>query len=301
MLDCDTVAMGETVTAAGAVVWRRGSDGVELLMIHRPKYDDWTFPKGKVDDGERLPQAAVREVEEETGLLVRLGTPFVTHDYPMRDSVRTKRVHYWTARVPGTDDASAYVPNHEVDEVRWVRIVDAASQLTYDRDREVLASFEELRGRKHHRARTLVVVRHAGARFRGQWRGPDTARTLTEAGEREAVRVAPILAAYGVTNVVSSDAVRCIATVTPYADDIGADIVLEPRLAEEDTEPKRVREATYDLLDARAPTVGATHRQVLPHLFDALGLDDVAPLEPAEMLVVHHHGGDIVATERYQA
>src|SRR5699024_1895902 len=78
---CETVIMADTVLAAGAVAWRRSGDHVELLMIHRPRYDDWTFPKGKVDRGERLPQTAVREVEEETGIRVRLGVPLVTHEY----------------------------------------------------------------------------------------------------------------------------------------------------------------------------------------------------------------------------
>lgn len=291
--------MADTVIAAGAVAWRRSGDHTELLMIHRPTYDDWTFPKGKVDRGERPPQTAVREVEEESGIRVRLGVPLITHDYPMPDGRQTKQVHYWAARAIGGNDVTAYAPNHEVDDVRWVRSRDAARLLTYDRDREVLAAFRALREHKHHKTRTLVIVRHAAALARSRWRGPDNARGLTKSGDRQATRLSPMLAAYGVRNIVSSDAERCVATVAPYADGIGADIVLEPRLAEEGATRKRARNATYDLLDARAPTVAITHRPVLPYVTDALGLDGAEPLTTAELLVVHHRDGDIVATERH--
>ncbi|UYM03624.1 NUDIX hydrolase [Solicola gregarius] len=291
--------MAETVHAAGAVTWRRVGGHTELLMIHRPKYDDWTFPKGKLDRGERHVQASVREVEEETGVRVRLGVPLLAHEYPMRGNAATKRVQYWSARPVGGDDVASYAPNHEVDGVRWVRLRDVAALLTYDRDRDVLARFRALKRRKHHKTRTLVVVRHAAARARSRWKGPDTERTLTRNGERQAVRMAPILTAYGVRDVVSSDAQRCVATVTPYADSVGTDIVLEPRLAEDGARRKRVRKATYDLLDDRAPVVAATHRPVLPYVTDALGLDITEPLMPGELLVVHHRDGDVVATERH--
>lgn len=291
--------MAQTVIAAGAVTWRRNSGHTELLLIHRPKYGDWTFPKGKVDPGERLPHTAVREVKEETGIPVRLGVPLLTHDYPMRDEDQTKRVHYWIARACGDDHVEAYAPNHEVDDVRWVRSRDAAGLLTYDRDRDVLATFRTSRKRKQHKTRTLVLLRHAHARARSRWRGADSARTLTREGGRQSVRLMSTLSAYGVRKVVSSDAERCVTTVMPYADSIDAEIALESRLAEDGAKRKRVRKATYDLLDLRAPAVAVTHRPVLPYVLDTIGLDGVDPLAPAEMLVVHHRDGDIVATERY--
>lgn len=289
-----------TVLAAGALVWRRHGRHTQLLMIHRPKYDDWTFPKGKLDRGERLPRTAVRETEEETGVRVRLGVPLASHEYPIRSEAGTvKRVHYWVARATGDDGVDSYVPNREVDGVRWVRLRDAAGLLTYDRDGEVLEGFRRLKDRDWHRARALLMLRHADARSRSRWPGPDDERTLTRAGERQARKAVPTLESYGVRRVVSSDTERCVATALPYADRIGADIVLDHRLSEEGARPKRVRHATYDLLDTRSPVVGVTHRPVLPQMFDALGLDGVDPLAPADVLVVHHHDGDIVATERY--
>ncbi|UPK75767.1 NUDIX domain-containing protein [Nocardioidaceae bacterium SCSIO 66511] len=292
--------VAQTVEAAGAVTWRRADGHTEVLLIHRPKYDDWSFPKGKLDRGERAVHASVREVEEETGVRVRLGMPLVTHEYEMRTN-GTKRVHYWTARPIGADDVSAYAPNHEVDGVRWVRLRDASALLTYERDRDVLDAFRTLKRRKLHKTRTLVVLRHADARSRSRWKGPDTERTLTKAGDRQAVRLAATLQAYGLSDIVSSDAARCIATVTPYADAVAADIVLDPRLAEEGARPKRVRKATYDLLDNRSPVVAATHRPVLPYVADALGLEIDPPLATGEMLVVHHRNGEIAATERHPA
>ncbi|MGH3358665.1 MAG: NUDIX hydrolase [Nocardioidaceae bacterium] len=293
------MAQRQTVLAAGALTWRRHDGHTELLMIHRPKYDDWTFPKGKVDRGEHLTRAAVRETDEETGVRIRLGAPLVAHEYPIRDSEAMKRVHYWVAQPIGEHDVGGYVPNHEVDAVRWVRLRDVAPLLTYDRDRAVLEAFRVLKRRDWHRARSLLVLRHADARSRSRWSGPDSERTLTRAGERQAVRVRQVLAAYGVRRIVSSDAKRCLATVLPYADAIDADVVLDPRLSEDRAKPKRARHATYDLLDTRPPVVAVSHRPVLPYVTDALGLDDVDPLAPAELLVVHHHRGDIVATERH--
>lgn len=286
-----------TVLAAGTLTWRRHDGHTELLVIHRARYDDWTFPKGKLDPGEQLPQTAVRETEEETGVRVRLGAPLATHEYPVRGS--TKRVRYWLARPTGGQDVEAYVPNDEVDAVDWVRVRDAAGLLTYARDRDVLETFRGLRERGRQRTRSLLLLRHAAARSRAHWSGPDAERTLTRAGERQATTLVATLAAYGVRRIVSSDTERCRATVLPYADRIDADVVLESRLSEDGARPKRVRHATYDLLDTRAPVVGVTHRPVLPHVFDALGLNGVEPLDPADLLVVHHYDGDIVATERY--
>ncbi len=104
------------VRAAGAVVTRKGGD---VLLVHRPKYDDWSFPKGKLDPGEHVVTAAVREVAEETGLDVRLGPALGRQRYRMSNG-RWKTVDYWTARVVGSDDVGHYRPNDEIDAVEWV-------------------------------------------------------------------------------------------------------------------------------------------------------------------------------------
>lgn len=125
-----------TVEAAGAIVWRVAVGVVEVCLVHRPKYDDWTFPKGKLDPGETHEQAAVREVEEETGIRGVLGRELPSTSY--RDNKgRPKRVRYWEMTVGG----GAFTPNDEVDELVWVGLEDAARALTYGHDRDVLAAF----------------------------------------------------------------------------------------------------------------------------------------------------------------
>ena len=126
------------VLAAGGVLWRRTPDGqVEILLIHRPKYDDWSFPKGKLDDGESFELAAAREIEEETGLRCTFGAELPSPTY--RDNKgRSKLVRYWAM----SDCAGEFHPTDEVDEVRWVPRRDAEGMLSYDHDREVLRALE---------------------------------------------------------------------------------------------------------------------------------------------------------------
>ncbi len=122
------------VEAAGAVVWRIGpNDDIEVAVIHRPRYDDWSFPKGKLLPGESLAEAAIREVGEETGFRCRVGDVIGSHRY--RDSrARLKEVTYWLMEwVEGRFD-----PSDEVDRLRWVPLVEAERMLTYDRDHELL-------------------------------------------------------------------------------------------------------------------------------------------------------------------
>jgi 8-oxo-dGTP diphosphatase len=128
---------GAVVRAAGAVLWRPGDDGVEVALVHRPKYDDWSFPKGKLDRGETHDQAAVREVEEETGCRGPLGPELEGTSY--RDAKgRPKAVRYWSMRCRSE---AGFVANDEVDELRWVDVLAAESLLSYAHDRDVLRSF----------------------------------------------------------------------------------------------------------------------------------------------------------------
>ena len=124
--------------AAGGVPWRRSNDGeVELLLVHRPCYDDWTFPKGKIKSGESDEQAALREVEEETGLRCELGAELAGTTYRDR-RLRSKTVRYWAMRPVGGDA----VGQNEVDELEWLSLDRAAGKLSYERDRGVLASLD---------------------------------------------------------------------------------------------------------------------------------------------------------------
>jgi 8-oxo-dGTP pyrophosphatase MutT (NUDIX family)/phosphohistidine phosphatase SixA len=277
------------VVSAGVVVFRPGK---RVLLVHRPKYDDWSFPKGKVDRGEHVTAAAVREVAEETGLHVRLGVPLSDQHYPVTS--RMKTVHYWAGRPVGDDDVTGYLVNAEIDDVEWVDAEDAFPRLTYHYDRETLA--EALRVRR--RTRTLVVLRHGRARSRKAWRRDDRARPLLQLGRAHAERLVPVLAAYGLTRVVSSSSIRCVETVAAYAGTTGWELETDDRLSEEDASPKRVRRVVAGLLDGGRDTVVCTHRPVLPEVFDAIGLEDPR-LELGEMVVVHLRKGRVVASERH--
>jgi 8-oxo-(d)GTP phosphatase len=279
------------VRAAGAVVTRKGG---EVLLVHRPKYDDWSFPKGKLDPGEHVVTAAVREVAEETGLDVRLGPALAQQRYRMSNG-RWKSVDYWTARVVGSDDVASYRPNAEIDAVEWVPWQAAQERLSYPYDRDTLAEARPLR----RRTRTLVVLRHAKARSRSAWHKDDRLRPLVRPGETQAQRLVPLLAAFDVTAVHTSSSARCVQTVVPYADVTGWPVKLHDELSEEGATVEGVVDLVDDLLAGDLGSGGAvlcTHRPVLPTVLDALQVPDVA-LEPGAMLVVHHRKGKVVATE----
>jgi 8-oxo-dGTP pyrophosphatase MutT (NUDIX family) len=279
------------VLAAGAVVLRKHGD--DVLLVHRPKYDDWSFPKGKLDRGEHATAASVREVLEETGLTIRLGRPLDHQRYPVAGG-RNKTVHYWVGRVAGDDDVGGYVPNAEIDEVVWVSRSKAKKLLTYPHDgdtlREALA--------EDRTTRTLIVLRHAEARSRSHWRADDRYRPLLVTGTAQADRMVPVLAAYGVSRLVTSSSTRCVATVTPYADATGHRVESDDRLSEEDHTAGDVQDVVTDLLEHGKRNVVCTHRPVLPALWKALGIGEVR-LEPGEMLVLHHRHGKVLATETH--
>lgn len=278
--------------AAGAVVTRKGG---EVLLVHRPKYDDWSFPKGKLDPGEHVVTAAVREVAEETGLDVRLGPALGRQRYRMSNG-RWKAVDYWTARVVGSDDVSRYRPNDEIDAVEWVEWKSAMRRLTYPYDRDTLAEARPLR----RKTRALVVLRHGKARSRGAWTKDDRKRPLLQLGVAQSQRLVPLLAAFDVTSAHTSSSTRCVQTVTPYVETTGWPMKLYDELSEEDATVDGVVQLVDSLLDGGESSVLCTHRPVLPTVFDALGVPDVE-LDPAAMVVVHHRKGKVVASELLQA
>jgi 8-oxo-dGTP diphosphatase len=281
------------VVAAGAVVVR-GTNGGEVLLVHRPKYDDWAWPKGKQDPGEHVTATAVREVLEETGVEVRLGRPLPGQLYRISRG-RTKHVHYWTGRVVGDPDVSGYAANDEIDQVVWAGFDKAQRMLTYDDD---IALLEQVRDHPR-RTSALVVLRHASARKRASWDGPEDERPLTASGEREAATLVPVLAAYGVTRVVSSDSLRCRQSVGPYAEDHVLSVDLDGRVNEGSWTPAAVSAVVSRLLGDKESTVLCSHRPVLPSILEAIGVE-AEPLAPAEMVVCHHRKGRVVAIERHR-
>lgn len=281
------------IRAAGCLVWRYGSREPEVLLVHRPRLEDWSFPKGKLDRRETAPVAAVREVEEETGLRAKLGIPLPDQHYLVRRNV-PKVVHYWAASPPVDANVSAYVPNQEIDKVRWFRISKARKKLSYLHDAELLDTFAAAM----FDTRPLIILRHAHARHRKSWRSDDEDRPLRAEGVRQSDRLVPLLAAYGIKRVLTSDAARCVDTVLPYVNSGRVRLQLDPSVSEEATDKKQVNRTMRRLLHNRKQVVVCSHRPVLPLIFKAVGLEPVA-LSPGGFVVVHRRKGVVVAVETY--
>ncbi|GAB3592194.1 NUDIX hydrolase [Angustibacter peucedani] len=309
------------VRAAGALLWRErpGSDGspeLQVALVHRPKYDDWSWPKGKLDPGESWAAAAVREVLEETGLHVRLGIPLphATYEVGGNGSTRPKVVHYWAAHVLADGGELA----DEVDEVVWTTFAEARSRLDYRRDRLQLKALRAAARESRLDTWPLLVVRHASSVGRRRWKDDDARRPLDDAGHARAADLVPVLSAYGVTRVVTSDAERCAATVAPFARAAGVRLIGRHSLSEEGfaDDPARAVATLGKVLSRGEPAAVCTHRPLLPavlgHLAEHAPHPDVAAalresagpgLVKGEVLVAHvagvGDGASVVAVERH--
>jgi 8-oxo-dGTP pyrophosphatase MutT (NUDIX family)/phosphohistidine phosphatase SixA len=287
------VASNSPVLAAGCVVWRHGDSEPEILLIHRPRWSDWSFPKGKLDPGETQIAAAIREVQEETGLGVRLGPRLPDQHYEAAGG-QAKVVAYWAAQPANGSDLTAYERNDEIDDLRWAPLSAAREQLTYRRDKRLLDSFES----SGYDGEPLLVVRHAEAVKRKAWDGPDTKRPLTGDGAQQAARLVELLTAYGVSLVLSSDATRCVDTVLPYVEASGVELELDPVLSEEASKPRLVRKRVASVLPRDQPIALCTHRPLLASVLEAAGTE-VVGLMPAETLVLHRRAGRVVDLEQH--
>ncbi|MGY1842240.1 NUDIX hydrolase [Modestobacter sp. SYSU DS0875] len=240
------------IPAAGGAVWRPGPGGVlETALVHRPKYDDWSLPKGKLDAGEHPLLAAVREVEEETGLRTVVGRRSVQTRYEHRHG--PKRVDYWVMRAAGGD----FTPNGEVDELRWLPLPDAGRLVTHDHDRAVL---HDLARTDVPRMPQLLLVRHASAGERGDWAGPDDERPLDRRGRGQAAALAAVLPAFNPVRVLSAPPLRCRETVAPLAEELGLPVGEAPELGEDgfDADPQAGLALVERLLTTDAPDDGVT-------------------------------------------
>lgn len=280
------------VRAAGCVVWRYGSHEPEVIVVHRPRWNDWTFPKGKLDRGEKPIAAAAREVEEETGLRVWLG-PRLRDDHYTISSGQPKVVSYWCAQAPRKADITRYEPNEEIDQVEWCSLTEARKRLTYPRDVELLgeltlSAFD---------SSVLLVVRHAEARRRKTWHGDDGERPLAADGRRTAEQLAPVFAAYGVARVVTSDALRCVETMLPFVNAYDVKSRLEPGISQERATRKGLTRAAIRALGSDKRMAICTHRPLLPGLCAALGIGETE-LDPGGMMVIHRAEGRVRSVEK---
>jgi 8-oxo-dGTP diphosphatase len=257
------------IRAGGGAVWRPTDDGgVETAVIHRPKYDDWSLPKGKLDDGEHVLSAAVREVAEETGLAGMVGRRSVSTRYPVVDGV--KHVDYWLMRAVG----GTFEPNSEVDELRWLALDEAAELLSHDHDRTVL---EDLARSDVPREPTLLLVRHGRAGSRSDWDAPDDLRPLDDKGRAQAQRLAEVLPLFAPTAILSAERVRCRQTVEPLAEQLGLPVLPCPVFGEEEfqADPQATLAVVEELLEPRAVpgvTVVCSQGGAIPSILLALGV-----------------------------
>ncbi|MCX7523375.1 NUDIX domain-containing protein [Microbacterium sp. STN6] len=291
--------MTTAIYAAGAVCWRIVGGKLLVLVIHRTRYGDVTIPKGKVDAGETLPQTAVREIKEETGLSVTLGVPIGVSNYRL-ESGREKFVHYWAAQVD--DDAvarSTFVPNGEVAALEWVSIKKARKYLTYEHDVEIIDNFATLLDDGVTETFALIVLRHGKATPAGEWSGTDASRPLTDRGAKQAAGNVPTIAAWNPRKLITSTAVRCAATVAPLAAAFGLKPVREEGISQDAYEngAATVREIVGKRVRKRRTVVLCSHGPVLPVILREIALAtgttsgpylrEAAALETGAFSVVH--------------
>lgn len=292
-----------TIFAAGAVLWREVNGQLLVAVIHRARYDDWSFPKGKQDPGECLPETAVREIREETGLKIKLGIRLKVVRYNVGENI-PKEVHYWAARV--SDSAlgkSKFEPSEEVAEVTWKTPEDARRVLTYEFDQQILDEVMELYVLKSLRTKPVIVVRHAKATPRTDWKGgkglDDGHRPLLPAGSLQANALIPLLGAFAPQRLVTSPWVRCKTTLAPYAKRRKMKLIERSQLSELGNKngPQRTEKVIHDLIDDGRSVAICTHRPALPTIIDVIArygttvqtstLQASLSLAPGELTVIH--------------
>lgn len=305
----DHGAAGE-ILAAGAVLWRPSGRGAQVALVHRPKYDDWSFAKGKLTRGEHVLLAAVREVEEETGLRVTLGRNLPPVRY-LVDGL-PKRVDYWAALVDQV--SAAFVSNSEVDKLEWAPVSAAGRRLSYRHDVQLLKAFTS----GPRQTVPLILLRHASAGSKSEWRKGDASRPLDARGRQQAEMLARLLRCFGPARVLSSPTERCVATVRPFAASEGAEVEeLDALALPARRRKKAVKQAAADARAqdaARAasgaaadgrPVVICAHRENVPLLLEAacrqLGAEVPSgpPLRKGEFWVLHRADGKLAAAERH--
>ena len=306
------------VLAAGALVWRLKNDKLQVLVVHRPRYDDWSFPKGKAEPGESMVLTAIREVAEETGRQIVLGR-YLGKARRRLVSGRKKRTLYWAAQVlpeagPGEGLRAAVKPasKREIDKVRWWKVKKAARKLTHADDKRLLARLVDWYESGQLQVHSLVLVRHAKAVSRATWgygiNSEITRPLVMGRGQAQARDVAALLSAYGVGELVSSPWRRCVDTLAPYAHGCGLDLHSDEAFTEVSalTAPELMQASFRDLLERGSggepepsyPLALCVHRPCLPLLFETLReymgpelatkLPDSDPwLRPGQAVVVH--------------
>jgi len=282
------------IRAAGALLWRESNERtIEIALIHRPKYDDWTLPKGKIEEGETALQCAYRELIEETGIKASFTRQLGTVEY--EESGQRKRVIFWAAQC--ALEVSTFIPNEEVDVLEWLAPDQALAKASHDSDRQMIESF--LSQAAH--TDTLIILRHTKALERGDWDEVDSERTLDEVGFDQAQLLIKHLEPFAIEEVYTSDYVRCVQTVTPLAHSRGLNISQVPSLNEETFEEDPLRSISFAnaLKQDEKNILICSHNPVIPTMLRGIlntkpKNKDLIKLEPGDAWIVHRVQGEIV-------
>ena len=291
----------DVIQAAGAVLWRRlGEELIQVALIHRPRYDDWSFPKGKVESGEAEISCAFREVLEETGFTSIFGPELCKVQYPVGDL--TKTVRYWSAEAIG--ESNGPHDAQEVDQIIWLTVSDAYEKLSRAGDKEVLKNFEKFGTDTS----ALVLLRHGKAIAREEWEGDDGDRPLAQLGQLQAQRMLSLYLPYAINEIHTSDAVRCYETVVPIARSLELNTIFWSQLSEYayEKDKKPAVQVVQEIIESEARAIVCGHNPVLPGIVAKLiGKKSFKELDhglmPGESWILHHRDGEIVAIDWMQA
>ena len=288
-----------TIQAAGAVVWRNNKDKTEVAIIHRPKYNDWSFPKGKLEIGESLIACAHREVFEETNIQTEFGPFLGDIEYLTPDG--KKQVSFWAAKAITDKDFS---PNSEVDQLKWVEVKKVKELLSLETDKKILAQFIKL----DCDTKPFILLRHAKAITRDEWQGDDDDRPLDSLGQNQAKRLLSIYQVYNIEQIHTSDAVRCYDTVNPMVKGLGIKLEVTGKLGESAYKKDKEKAFDYakDLIKEDARILLCSHNPILPKMLNRLtkksDVDaDEGKLSPADGWVIHRSGKEIIQIDRIDA
>ena len=287
-----------TIYAAGVVCWRGEQGKLLVALVHREKYQDWGFPKGKLDPGEQLPETAVREVQEEAGLKVRLGRKLDVIRYQVGDG-ENKEVHYWASKVSAKAiSKQKFTPNQEIAKVEWIEGREAVQLLTYEHDQNLMKQALSLHKKGELETRALIVLRHAKATLRADWKGEEAKRPLLSEGKSQAKQLVSLLSAFNPKRLITSPWKRCFDTVAPYAKITQRTLIERHQLTElgNQKKPSRTLDVVMDMLGTSKTGLLCSHRPALPSVlkpFAAIAdaevkaeIEAASTLAPAEFIVL---------------